>query len=637
MAYTIKPANEFMQDVNNYLKKHPLNLSNEEILINNFSSTNLSDLYKLFLDLENYQLSINSFNKLKYIINANFSFGAGSIFDGNVSCITSEHIDKLANIIKEEYSKHLSDNTNSINKKEFYKMSVIINKTFPKYFLGLITNPKGDIKSQQAFIKDKILSTIEHWHMHNSKESEEEIRDIASAFYITAKRLYPELNIYIPGRTKSTKSSVYNLSKEITKSLSSLIPSNKEEGISDKDLQEQFDLQNANTDFSALTIVLDHTDDTIHFDKLDPKSVELLNLRRIKEDNIDFLHYLEALIEKDVSFSNKDLLQIKIDLLIRLRESSYDECTEEFHGTSFAELLKRCIEQYNGNSNQSMGDVQLEEIYELLDELKKRVQDKFHAKLLETYIPEIFKDELFTKTLRVKHSFIKEVKKKNGFCALYYCLETIDGKMIELQAQTKKRFEVNKENHSDLPNKEIDISRFFEPVDPNCDQEQFKSFINLLSNTPIATQNFLNKFADYDLSPADKRLKRKLRIAEQNVKLKENYENIHISQDGTKHISKFTLEDYLPIFAEYVSPKLMSISSHHTRFHKSIAAYNKKSILSAFTDVLLKHDSTTCLAQMLIDKLEEIISSPKNEVSLNGINKRAQERYNSYNSSNDAR
>ena len=51
------------------------------------------------------------------------------------------------------------------------------------------------------------------------------------------------------------------------------------------------------------------------------------------------------------------------------------------------------------------------------------------------------------------------------------------------------------------------------------------------------------------------------------------------------------------------------------------------SINSSFLQVLLKHDSTTCLAQILIDKLEEILPNDKNEVSLNGINKRAAQRF----------
>ena len=134
-------------------------------------------------------------------------------------------------------------------------------------------------------------------------------------------------------------------------------------------------------------------------------------------------------------------------------------------------------------------------------------------------------------------------------------------------------------------------------------------FLNVLNTTPIATKNHLFNTHDAELSPINKRLKRKLKIAEQNIKLKDN---INIT---------------LPIFAEYVSPKLMTVSSHHTRVNTSVAGYNKKSLVSGFTEVLLKHDSTTCLSQMLIDKLETLIPSDKNQISLNGINKRSKLRH----------
>ena len=264
----------------------------------------------------------------------------------------------------------------------------------------------------------------------------------------------------------------------------------------------------------------------------------------------------------------------------------------------------------------------MDEIYELLDELKKRVHDKYQAKLLEIAIPEILEDKIFSKELKVKSYFVKKVRKKNGFCSDYYCIETSDGRKIELQAQSKKRFEDSKNgpsDHSLLPNKEIDISRFFEPVNPNFGEGNFEYFLDFLNNTPIATKNYLLNTPDTDLSPFDKRTKRKLKIAIENVKLKDN---INIT---------------LPIFAEYVSPKLMTVSSHHTRVNTSVAGYNKKSLVSGFTEVLLKHDSTTCLSQMLIDKLETLVPSDKNQVSKNGIGKRAKARFNKKSNSMDER
>ena len=632
MAYLLKNPTEFKKDLNTYLNDYPLKSSFEEEIINNFSSNNLSDLYQLFLDLKGATLNKELYNSLKNILRSNFSIEPNFIFtvedDEKESIIFDEaiYIPRLLEIIKNSYLNYINElkETSSVDENELYRLSLIMNKHFPKMFLELIKSPNQDIKKSQAFITDKILKTIDHWHSHNSKEAENENRDIAGAFYITARKLYPDLNIFIPGRIKSMKSSISNIEKEIKENLDSLMSSEQSTGLTDDDIEEQFNLDDANTDFSGFTVVLANTDDTLHFDKTDPKSAEVLELRKIRNENINFTHSLENFLAEhdDYIFSNLELYQIKIDLLERLRASTYEECTREYKNTSFAELLKSAIIDYDKefqepSSSQISDDgvkymMAIDEIYELLDELKKRVHDKYQAKLLEIAIPDILADDIFSNTLKVTSYMGKKIKKKNGFCSNYYYLETADGRKIELQAQSKKRFEDSKNgpaDHSLLPNKQIDISRFFEPINPEYTKDNFEYFLNVLNTTPIATKNHLFNTHDAELSPIDKRLKRKLKIAEQNIKLKDN------------------IDIELPIFAEYVSPRLMTVSSHHTRFHKSVAGYNKKSLVSGFTEVLLKHDSTTCLAQMLIDKLETLIPSDKNQISLNGINKRSKLRH----------
>ena len=632
MSYKLKNANEFKKDLDNYLIENPLHLNYEEALLSNFNSHNLSDLYELFLDLKGSNLSKQSYVKLKNILKNNFSIDSNQIFtledeeNDTIHISKNIHISRLLEILKDKYISYVKESSTKaqhINEEELYKLSLIINKKYPKVFLELIKNPNQDINKAQNFIKDKILDVINEWHLNNSKDSEEENRDIAGAFYITARKLYPDLNIYIPGRIKSAKSSISNIEKETKESLLSLFPSDINAGLSNEEIEQQFKLNNATTDFSGLTVVLTNTDDTLHFDKSDPRSVEILKLRKIRKDNINFSHSLENFlsVNEETCFSKIQLLQIKIELLQRLKESTYNECTKEYHGTSFSELLKENIDRYNKelenvddehlNINDASYMKEMDEIYELLDELRKRVHDKYQSKLLEIAIPEILNDKIFSEELKVKSYFVKKVRKKNGFCSDYYCIETPDGRKIELQAQSKKRFEDSKNgpsDHSLLPNKKIDISRFFEPVNPNFAEDDFEYFMNFLNALPIATKNYLFNTPDSDLSPIHKRAKRKLKIALENVKLKDD------------------VDKTLPIFAEYVSPKLMTVSSHHTRFNKSVAGYNKKSLVSGFNEVLLKHDTTTCLAQMLIDKLETLVPSDKNQVSKNGISKRAKAR-----------
>lgn len=666
MAYTIKNPQDFTEYLNNYLEKHPLDLdykekhslelTHAENIINNFSSSNLSDLYKLFLDLKDEEINNNSYCKLKEIISNNFSINSSDIFELSDEnsfpfIFSKNHIHKLENIIKDRYLAYVSSNNfENIDKEELYNLSVIVNKIFPEIFLDLIKTPSQDDNNDKSisFVKDKILSTINHWHLHNAgemqnatngeteTESEAENRDIISAIYITAKKLYPEFHMYTVGRIKSMKSSINNINKETTKSLLSLLPSNLSTGLSYDDVKDQFNLDGANTDFSGFTIVLNDVDDTLHFDPSDSKYSNVLELRKTREDNIKFLHSIENFLFKNDpdALSNADILQIQIDLLIRLRESTYEECTREFKNTSFKELLRETIKKYYDElkkpnkkqifDNEILHVLETDNIYEFIDELKDRVDDKYQAKLLEIAVPDMLEDVIFSKNLKVESHFVKTVTKENGYHSLHFHLITEEGRIIELQVQTRKRFKDSKDgpsDHSTLSGKEVDILHFFEPVDENCDPKIFNTLLNTLNTTPIATKNRLYDTKDHNLSPRDRSLKRKLRVAEQNIKIKESFVFKY-----KENIRTFTLEEYLPIFAEYHSPKLISVSSPHTRFNTSIAAYNKKSLVSGFREVLLKHDSTTCLSQQLIDKLESIVPSDKNEVSKNGIVKRAAER-----------
>ena len=638
MAYTIKTRQEFKQEIKQYLKENPIEESYEKSLIEDFESKDLTDLYKLFLDLKGKKLDDDLLIKLKNIVGQDYSLNVNIIFpdeeDSNI--ISNRNIEEITNIIKNKFLEMMQDNKEDINKEELYKMATIVNKVYPETFLKLIKTPKSNIKKDQEIVKERIMKTIEHWHSHNSERALEENRDILGALYISASKLYPEMGIYVPGRIKSMKSSVANINKEAYGSLANIIPENMEEGISTDEVDKKFQMDKANTDFSGFTIVLGNTDDTMHFDKSDPKTSELLELRKIRDKNMKFLHSMENfLIEHDNDFfSKQELHQIKMELLMRLRELTYEECRKEYKGTSFTEMLKENLgkeydlDDYDVNEGEYL--MKLDELYELLDEMKKRIHDKYQAKILEISVPEILNDELLSAELHVKSRFIKKVIKENGFCANYYELTTIDGRKIELQAITKMRFKESKDgssDHSKLPNKEIKITQFFEPSSKECDEQEFIKMMTLLNNTPIAKKNSLYITPDQELSPMEKRLKRRLKVAEQNVKLKDSFEDTHIFPDGSEQKCKYSLDEYLKNFAEYVSPKLMSVSSHHTRFHKGVAGYNKKSIISAFTEVLLKHDSTSCLAQILIDRLEEIVPNDKNEISRNGIIKRANKRY----------
>lgn len=638
MPYKMKNRKEFEKKINEYLIEHPVENSKEKKLIEDFSSNELSDLYKLFLDLKGKELDEDLLKKLKIIIKENYLLDDKELLGNDDYEIKEENIRKLANIIKEKFLEYMRMEKDKVNATELSRLTVIVNKEFPEILLQFINeSSESAVESDKKIMIDSILETIDKWKEHTTKEAEEENRDIIGAIYISARKLYPEMTIYVPGRIKSARSSISNIKKEANKSVKSIVPSDLERGISKEDINNQFSMKKANTDFTGFTIVLDNVDETMHFDKNAPMTNEILKLRKVQDDCITFSHEIENFLaeKEDEELSKQELMQIKLDLLMRLRMLTYEECKKEYKGTSFTKLFLSNKEKYEKEAlddDEVLNDVEyedeLDEIYELIDELKKRVHDKYQAKILEVIVPEIMNDELLTQNLQVQTRFVKSVKKENGFCADYYEIKTWNGRIIELQALTKMRFRESKDgsaDHSKLPNKGIDIRWFFEPALENCSEPEYEKMLNLLIDTPISKKNTLYITSDTQLSPSDKRLKRRLKAAEQSVKLKEKFEDENILADGKE--KEFTLEQYLIHFAEFVSPKMMSASSHHTRFHKGVAGYSQKTIVSSFREMLLKHDSTSCLAQILIDKLSEIVPNDKNEITRNGIIERSNKRY----------
>ncbi len=300
------------------------------------------------------------------------------------------------------------------------------------------------------------------------------------------------------------------------------------------------------------------------------------------------------------------------------------------YGTSFSKLLESSIQEYKSHIKNNDFDINLtddqhekyqEELHSLLDELKNRMFDKYGFQVLRVSIPNILKDKNFAKEnairdiLNAKVLSIKEKFKKNGYCAIYAILQAPDNRKIEIQFQTYFRFKDSKIGRSDHSlYKQFDISHFFELKNYDKTNENyeriFNDVINVLDNTTIATRNRLLSASMETLSNEDKKLKRKLESALKIVQLKETYENVNTwtSEDGIKHTQtyKYSLDEYLPIFAEYHSPELVAVSSTHSRVNENIAFVNKKYLIDNFREKLLKADETTCLADILIQRLQTI-------------------------------
>ena len=88
------------------------------------------------------------------------------------------------------------------------------------------------------------------------------------------------------------------------------------------------------------------------------------------------------------------------------------------------------------------------------------------------------------------------------------------------------------------------------------------------------------------------------------------------------------IEQYLPIFAEYVSPTSMSVvSSAHTTF-VSEAYINNKNLIEGFTEILRKNDEVPYLSEILIDKLKEILKIKEtHQISYDELERYAEQGY----------
>ena len=107
MPYKMKNRKEFEKKINEYLIEHPVENSKEKKLIEDFSSNEWSDLYKLFLDLKGKELDEDLFKKLRIIIKENYLLDDKELLDEDDYEIKEENIKKLANIIKEKFLEYM--------------------------------------------------------------------------------------------------------------------------------------------------------------------------------------------------------------------------------------------------------------------------------------------------------------------------------------------------------------------------------------------------------------------------------------------------------------------------------------------------------------------------------------------------
>ena len=378
--------------------------------------------------------------------------------------------------------------------------------------------------------------------------------------------------------------------------------------------------------------------------------------------------------------TQEEYFQIYIELLHRLQDTTYPECTHEIKEGSYSSRLEYAIENYKKNVEANSfavnaTDAEIEELYNLTDCLKKRIDDKLEHEILKVSFPHVLDDFLFADDFKITGSFVKDVKKENGFCAIYYELTDALGRKTEVQLQSNMRYKETKNGlstHNDMPSKQVNINHFFELVDKNETPELLEHYLSILHRTSRKQEEelkqklkSLNEQKTYTTkSPEEKRkiensirrLEKKIETietAKNSVKIKDvfieevemidtenntkdnDYEIMNINGKPVKvyetktkkRIDKMTIEQYLPVYAEHIAPTTMKVvgSAHATAPEAHI---NKKSLVEGFTEVLRKGDEIPYLSQFLIDKLKEILNSKENDqISLEDLKKYAREEF----------
>ncbi len=660
MSYTMKNQENFLK----YIKNITVLYTGDEEAIKNFDSSSLFDLYTLLEKIKNdRQINSEMQNKLKDTIKNRYPKAVYNLFSFPV---TKEVLYKFEEYLKnlyfayiQEYHQIFPNNTSdedkldtseilslNISEDEIKKISIIVAKKYPDKFLNYIKEEKDPkvFELEKNFINNRFLNMIDEYTNHT--ENMQNNVDIQTGFYTALKNKFPNCRFATTGRKKSFNSTSNNIQKEFRKNLDNIIPSNLSNGITYNDIEKNFNFSKVSDDFYGFTVYIKGIDDTFHVDE-DIKHSDIgkkfMKYRKLKQKNISIYHSLHEFIDNPYSFldfTEEDYLQIKIELLDKLQYLTFQECSEEYsgilfkpqddkdRGTCFSKLLSQSLNDYKAHleANDFKKELSDDEHWEyqqqlssLLDEFKNRLYDQYEFSVLQIIIPQIVKDTNYSNEnilrdqLDVKLISSKTVIKRNGFCAIYNILGTPDGRKIEVQFQTNMRYRDSKigtSDHSRMDNKQLDISQFFELKDNLKNDKNYdsilKNSINILNSTTVAERNYLLSTPDKELVSEQKKRKRDIEFAQKNLKIKELYEDKHFLPDGTNLTAKYTLEQYLPIFAKYHSPKLIAVSSAHSRVNTNTAFVVKKNLVENLRELLLKTDETTCLADMLLNRLKQI-------------------------------
>ena len=473
----------------------------------------------------------------------------------------------------------------------------------------------GDITKK---LNDSMQKLADTYINANKFEAKEYFCYLVAAIYLTYKDMYPNLSNYIPFRIKSDFSFLANLKKEIDRN-SPLFNDEYFDKVQSASSQAEFEskfLPGATDDIAAATIVLDHINSSERPRK-NYDSDDIIELFDKCQHNLIFISDIEKQIDEGF-MSEEEYFKYRINTLERLIDSTFSEFIFERPIPYKDELehINNIFNEKTQNSNFALSTTakQIADLEDLLDDLNSRAYDKLEYAILEETLPKVLADPLIKNVLHVDYQFNKNIKKENGFAALYYILKTPFGK-VELQAQSSKRYYEAKKGsafHSGYSGKEINIDDFFELVDPN-DSKKLDYYLLELGNVSVDSlisdfelPSFSNRKGKREFlkTPKGKKYLRTKKVNELASHIRIKPEFTFSDKDGNNIVSIPT-DKYLFSLACSISPYMGVCSSGHTSF--STATVHSKNLVNEFAEILRKRDSTTYLGNMLINRLENII------------------------------
>jgi hypothetical protein len=285
---------------------------------------------------------------------------------------------------------------------------------------------------------------------------------------------------------------------------------------------------------------------------------------------------------------------------------------------------------------------QISDLQKLLNDFRSRIDDPLHFSILRKTLPVVFESPLVKNVLKTSYKHDKETKKSNGFQAIYSSLYTPFGP-VEVQSQSNRAYYVSTKGsayHSGLAGKDINVRDFFELVDQN-DEYDISYYLDTLDN--ISADKLISSYEIPEFETEQEKeaffktpegitylesekyremikhikIKDTLQILPQNLPSEAYDSNKKINPEKVQELiscgkitpSVVDANSYLFSTALALSPYMNVCSSGHTSFTN--AGIHHKKVIGEFAEVLRKKDSNTCLRDLLIRRLEQLIENPK--------------------------